>query len=199
MYAFLPSPPISLTPYLRLAFYIPLIHGSLVYHRYRSGSIYHAVDIKRFSDKSEAIEQFSPTFPQAYKSLTTTEVRDDVEQFPPSFPEAYIPLTTTEVVDDVDLEANTSNTPTETQRPRRLSYNHVRDTRFDSYKQTRRSFSDPNVVREMGSPTAELGKGTPTTERSRSSTLNIPTVVINDHDAEMEERRLHSNGRAELD
>jgi hypothetical protein len=181
--SFLPlNPPhTALTTYLRLAFYIPLIHGSLIYHRYRTGSAYRAVDTKRFSDTSEVVEKSQSSSPQAYKSLANVEV-----------------------VDDVDLEANTNDSPTEIepQTPRRLSYNHVRDTRFDSYKQTRRSFSDPNVVMGMGmgSPTAELGKGKgKETERSRSSTLNIPRVVINDHDAEMEERGLHSNGRAELD
>ncbi|PQE06001.1 hypothetical protein CJF30_00004924 [Rutstroemia sp. NJR-2017a BBW] len=92
---------------LILAFYIPLIHGSLIYHRYRSGSAYRAVDTKRFSDNPEVVEQSQPSSPQAYKSLANAEV-----------------------VDDVDLEANTDNTDTptemETQTPRRLSYNHIR-------------------------------------------------------------------------
>ncbi|KAM3071742.1 hypothetical protein ACMFMG_009612 [Clarireedia jacksonii] len=155
---------------LILAFYIPLIHGALIYHRYRSGSIYRAVDTKRFSDTSETVEEFPSSFPQAYKSLTTIEVTHDI-----------------------DIEAHATDVPTS--MPRRLSYNHTRDTRFDSYKQARRSFSDPNVVMGMASPMRDP----PTMERSRSSTLNIPIVVINDHDAEMERKGLHTNGRAELD
>ncbi|APA15813.1 predicted protein [Sclerotinia sclerotiorum 1980 UF-70] len=99
------------------------------------------------------------------------------EPFPDTFPQIYKAFTT---VETADLEANNQTT----ERPRRLSYNHIRDTRFDTYKQTRRSFSDPNVMRSMTASPPGFGALTPVT-RNRSGTwsLPIPRVVVNDYDA----------------
>ncbi|KAA8570155.1 hypothetical protein MFRU_005g02890 [Monilinia fructicola] len=146
---------------LILAFYIPLAHGAIIFHRNRQASQYEPVNPKHASYNSTS-EPFPEAFPHAYKSFTTVE-------------------------QTTDLEANNRTTG----RPRRLSYNHKRDTRFDSYKQTRRSFSDPNVVGNMAANPTEP----PFSVRSRSSTLNlpIPQVVIHDHDEVME-----MNGRLEM-
>jgi hypothetical protein len=62
-------------------------------------------------------------------------------------------------------------------RPRRLSYNHQRDTRFESYRQERRSFSDPS-----------------TTERPMGS-LPVPGVYVQHHDGESYEME---NSRRDL-
>ncbi|KAF7959431.1 hypothetical protein EAE96_001049 [Botrytis aclada] len=148
---------------LLLAFYIPLAHGSLIMHRNRKAAQYEPVNLKHNSFDS-ATESFPDAFPQAFKSLTNIE-------------------------ETTDLEANDHTTG----RPRRLSYNHTRDTRFDSYKQTRRSFSDPHIVESMVASPTQASISTLST-RSRSSTLGlpIPQVVVYDHDEFVERNR--SNG-----
>ncbi|CAD6449016.1 17ef9a2c-dd50-4640-aba5-11f20fd69162 [Sclerotinia trifoliorum] len=153
---------------LLLAFYIPLTHGSLIMRRNLKAAKYEPVDPKHASYDSTTEpfpDTFPDTFPQIYKAFTT-------------------------VVEITDLEAN-NQTP---ERPRRLSYNHTRDTRFDSYKQTRRSFSDPSVMRSMAASPPGFGALTPVS-RSRSGTwsLPIPQVVVNDYDAPSE-----TNARPEL-
>ncbi|ATZ51018.1 hypothetical protein BCIN_06g04670 [Botrytis cinerea B05.10] len=145
---------------LLLAFYIPLAHGSLIMHRNRQAGKYEPVNLKHNSFDSTT-ESFPDAFPQAYKSLTNIE-------------------------ETTDLEANDHTTG----RPRRLSYNHTRDTRFDSYRQTRRSFSDPYIVERMVASPTQVSISTFST-RSRSSTLGlpIPQVVVHDHDEFMERNR----------
>ncbi|KAB8298949.1 hypothetical protein EYC80_001099 [Monilinia laxa] len=120
---------------LLLAFYIPLAHGAIIFHRNRKASKYEPVNPKHASYNSTS-EPVPEAFPHAYKSFTTIE-------------------------QTTDLEANDRTTG----RPRRLSYNHKRDTRFDSYKQTRRSFSDSNVVGSVAGKPTEA----PFSVRSRSS------------------------------
>ncbi|TGO15612.1 hypothetical protein BTUL_0038g00420 [Botrytis tulipae] len=147
---------------LLLAFYIPLAHGSLILHCNRKAAQYEPVNLKHNSFDSTT-ESFPDAFPQAYKSLTNIE-------------------------ETTDLEANDHTTG----RPRRLSYNHTRDTRFDSYKQTRRSFSDPYIVERMIASPRQASISTFST-RSRSSTLGlpIPQVVVHDHDEFMERNRVN--------
>lgn len=126
-------------------------------HRNLQAAKYEPVNLKHASYDSTT-EPFPDTFPQAYRNFTTIE-------------------------ETTDLEANDHTTG----RPRRLSYNHTRDTRFDSYKSARRSFSDPNVVESMVVSPTEASLPT----RSRSSTLNlpIPQVVVHDHDEFLETNR----------
>ncbi|KAJ8067874.1 hypothetical protein OCU04_003461 [Sclerotinia nivalis] len=149
---------------LLLAFYIPLAHGSMIMRRNRKAAEYEPVNLKHVSYDSTT-EPSPDAFPQVYKAFTATE-------------------------ETTDLEANNHTTG----RPRRLSYNHTRDTRFDSYKQTRRSFSDPNVMQSMVVSPPGVDASTPST-RNRSGTWNlpIPRVVVNDYDAPLE-----TNGRYEL-
>ncbi|KAF4632775.1 hypothetical protein G7Y89_g5340 [Cudoniella acicularis] len=115
---------------LLLCFWIPLIYGSVVYHRTRrEQKFYKPVDIPHNPTDLE--------YPSQYKNFV-------VEQ-------------------PVDAPAPG--------RPRRLSYNHQRDTRFESYRQERNSLSDPSPIeRTVGSPV------------NRSST--IPEVYIEHHDGE---------------
>ncbi|KAF7877404.1 hypothetical protein EAF04_001081 [Stromatinia cepivora] len=149
---------------LLLAFYIPLAYGSIIIRRGRKAAKYEPVNLKHVS----------------YDSTT--------EPSPDTFPPAYKPFIATE--ETTDLEANDQTTG----RPRRLSYNHTRDTRFDSYKQTRRSFSDPTVMQSMVVSPTEVDASTLST-RNRSGTWNlpIPQVVVNDYDDPLE-----MNGRYEL-
>ncbi|RAL66726.1 hypothetical protein DID88_007509 [Monilinia fructigena] len=97
------------------------------------------------------VSQYEPVDPK-HASYNSSE------PFPEAFPHAYKSFTTIEQT--TDLEANDRTTG----RPRRLSYNHKRDTRFDSYKQTRRSFSDSNVVGSVAANPTEA----PFSVRSRS-------------------------------
>ncbi|KAI9640439.1 hypothetical protein NHQ30_011184 [Ciborinia camelliae] len=142
---------------LLLAFYIPLAHGAMIIHGNLKAARYEPINPKHGIYNSST-EPFRDAFPPAYKSFTTIEATPD-------------------------LEAHDETTG----RPRRLSYNHIRDTRFDSYKQSRRSFSDPSVVGSMMTSSAEASPST----RSRSSTLNlpIPLVVVQDHDEFVEMSR----------
>jgi hypothetical protein len=127
-----------------LSFWIPLIYGSVIYHRSRRTARYKPVEHPLSMPQSN----IAPTeYPSQYKKFVTEEHHDDVESAPG--------------------------------RPRRLSYNHQRDTRFESYRQERTSFSDPGAVeRAMGSPPM----GSPP----------IPEVYVQHHDGdafEMESTR----------
>ena len=95
-----------------LSFWIPLIYGSVIYHRSRKESrTYKPVE----HPLSMPQDNIVPTeYPSQYKHFVAEEQHDDVESRPG--------------------------------RPRRLSYNHQRDTRFESYRQERSSFSGKSVV-----------------------------------------------------
>lgn len=91
----------------RLCFLIPLIYGSIIYHRFRkNGGAYKAVDL-------------------------THPVGDLGET---AYPSQYTPF-----VQDHDMEAG-RRVP----GARRLSYNHTKDTRFESYRQA--SYGEPSPL-----------------------------------------------------
>ncbi|QSZ32339.1 hypothetical protein DSL72_001913 [Monilinia vaccinii-corymbosi] len=136
---------------LLLAFYIPLAHGAIVFHGSCKASEYEPVGSKHASFSSTTSEPFPADFPPAYKTFTTIE-------------------------QTADLEANGRTAGS----PRRLRYNHVRDTRFDSYRRKRRSLSSPRIVGSgngdvVASPMeASLSGGS--RSRSRSSGPQVPAV-----------------------
>jgi len=101
-----------------LSFWVPLIYGSVIYHRSRTNAKYKPVEHPLSMPRDNIA---STEYPSQYKKFVAEEPHGDVESAPG--------------------------------RPRRLSYNHQRDTRFESYRQERTSFSDSGAgERAMGSP-----------------------------------------------
>ncbi|TVY43701.1 hypothetical protein LOCC1_G004781 [Lachnellula occidentalis] len=85
---------------LFLSFLIPLIYGSVIYHRSRKSQTYRPVEHRSLVPE----DNIAPTgYPLQYKQFIVEVQHEDVEA---SFG-----------------------------RPKRLSYNHQRDTKFESYRQ----------------------------------------------------------------
>ncbi|KAH8667400.1 hypothetical protein BGZ60DRAFT_431641 [Tricladium varicosporioides] len=125
---------------LYLSFLVPLIYGSVIFHRSRKEKkFYSPVDAPyNVRNGVHNVNANDLSYPSQYKGFITEQPAASVEA------------------------------PTE--RPRRLSYNHTRDTRFESYRRER-SMSNPNGDRpSVGSPV------------NRSNI--IPEVYIEHHDGE---------------
>lgn len=91
---------------------------------------------------------------RTYKPVEPSSVpQDGVE--PAEYPSKYMQFVQEE---PEDVEARPG-------RPRRLSYNHQRDTRFESYRHERTSFDPSPTERSLGSPL-------------------IPEVYVQHHDEE---------------
>ncbi|TVY21591.1 hypothetical protein LARI1_G000159 [Lachnellula arida] len=84
---------------LFLSFLIPLIYGSVIYHRSRKSRIYRPIEHPSLVPEDNIA---STGYPSQYKKFVAEEQHEDVES--------------------------------SSGRPRRLSYNHQRDTKFESYR-----------------------------------------------------------------
>ncbi|TVY36557.1 hypothetical protein LSUB1_G005831 [Lachnellula subtilissima] len=103
---------------LFLSFSIPLIYGSLIYHRSRKSPTYKPIEHPSLVPE----DSIAPAgYPAQYKQFIAEEQHEDVES--------------------------------SSGRPRRLSYNHQRDTKFESYRQKGSTILDTSAnERPMGGP-----------------------------------------------
>jgi hypothetical protein len=126
--------PSHLLTVYRLCFLIPLVYGSIIYHRYRqTGGAYKQVDHARDN--------------QAFSEAT-------------GYPSQYTPF-----VQDHDAESG------RVPGARRLSYNHQKDTRFESYR------------------AASYGEASPLETTVISQSPHVPNIHVQHHEGESYEMK----------
>ncbi|TVY56152.1 hypothetical protein LCER1_G002574 [Lachnellula cervina] len=108
---------------LFLSFLIPLIYGSVIYHRSRKSRIYRPIEHPSLVQEDNIA---STGYPSQYQRFVAEEQHEDVES--------------------------------SSGRPRRLSYNHQRDTKFESYRHEGSNLLNPSANERLvgGSPVPEV-------------------------------------------
>ncbi|KAG0650543.1 hypothetical protein D0Z07_3076 [Hyphodiscus hymeniophilus] len=149
---------------LLLCFWIPLIYGSIIYHRLRKEKKSYTPVNHPYSLQADTQDHHSSQIPVAYNTSATS----------------HGPLR--------DIESNREHPGVDVQRARSPSFNHERDTRYETYMRTRMSFQQADTA------TSETFKR----KALVSGGEGIPSVFVEHHDGvafEMESGKSLSHER----